>query len=124
MCRKEIIMNTTEVTIKGEKFTIDLDRAQELGLCKKVAPLITELKAGDVFIDPKVKASEKVIAVQQAVRGTWLLVGNCGGLSAWSVPNTNWSTQYEVLDWLNSRGWKLIGNVNEQFKQLVKELTK
>ncbi len=114
-------MNTTTVTINGQNFTIDLDKAKELGLLQEQQP-ITDLAVGDVFegegglirimiIDAFYDDSDNINRFQ---------IAGVNGLEPYSDFDELLSMS-DTLDWLNDRKYKFVKNINDKIQKLIWE---
>ena len=114
-------MNTTTVTINGQDFTIDLDKAKELGLLQE-QQLITDLAIGDVFesegglirvliIDAFCDDSDNINRFQ---------IAGLNGLEPYSDFDELLSMS-DMLDWLNDRKYKFFKNINNKIQKLIWE---
>ena len=114
-------MSTTTVTINGQDFTIDLDKAKKLGLLQEQQP-ITDLAVGDVFesdgglvrvmiIDAFYDCYDNIDRFQ---------IAGLNGLEPYSDFDELLSMT-EMLDWLNSRKYKFVKNINDKINELIWE---
>lgn len=114
-------MNTTTVTINGQDFTIDLDKAKALGLLQE-QQLITDLAIGDVFESHGGLARVMIIdayhdCVDEISR--FQIVG-LQGLEPYSDFNQLLSMS-DMLDWLNDGKYKFVKNINDKINELIWE---
>jgi hypothetical protein len=114
-------MNTTTVTINGQDFTIDLDKAKALGLLQERQP-ITSLAIGDVFesdgglirvliIDAFYDGSDNINRFQ---------IAGLDGLEPYS-DFEELLNMADMLDWLNDRKYKFVKNINDKINELIWE---
>jgi len=112
-------MNTTTVTINGQDFTIDLDKAKQLGLLQE-RQLITDLASGDVFeseggvvrimiIDAFYDDSDNINRFQ---------IAGLNGLQPYS-DFEELLDMGDMLDWLNDRKYKFVKNINDKINALI-----
>jgi len=116
-----VTMNTTTVTINGQDFTIDLDKAKQLGLLQECQP-IADLAVGDVFesegglvrvliIDAFYDGSDNINRYQ---------IAGLNGLEPYSDFEELLSMS-DMLDWLNDRKYKFVKNINDEIQKLIWE---
>lgn len=112
-------MNTTTVTINGQDFTIDLDKAKQLGLLQE-RQLITDLAIGDVFeseggllrimiIDAFYDGSDNINRFQ---------IAGLNGLEPYS-DFEELLDMGDMLDLLNDRKYKFVKNINDEINALI-----
>lgn len=114
-------MNTTTVTINGQDFTIDLDKAKALGLLQERQP-ITDLAVGDVFESEgrfvRMMIMDAFCDCQDNI-DRFQIVG-LNGLEPYSDFNQLLSMS-DMLDYLNSRKFKFVKNINDKINELIWE---
>jgi len=114
-------MNTTTVTINGQDFTINLDKAKALGLLQEGQP-ITSLAIGDVFesasglvrimiIDAFHDGSDNIKRFQ---------IAGLDGLEPYS-DFEELLNMADMLDWLNDHKYKFVKNINDKINELICE---
>jgi hypothetical protein len=107
-------MKTQEIEINGEKYEIDLEKAESMGVIKKLRTPITEVKVGDLFYSV---GADNIVIIQKHLRGDeFYLTGLDDALFNWNVPAMS---RYEMVQWLNDGHRVWVGNINNQVKDLV-----
>jgi hypothetical protein len=123
-------MKEIKVTIEGEEYNIDIEKAKELGVLKvpKVDTTITDFKVGDVFSS----GFGPVLIVQNG----WPLISaeqryniaGLDGLFLFSNFSDKGLSKEEMLAYLNKGdaglGYKFIKNVNSEIETLLRNTLK
>lgn len=109
----------TEITIDGQTFIIDLERAKELGLMTAKRKNIEFITDGDLFSDGYYLS---VLVIRQGYGSSkWnILNAEDHGFGFYSdFADKGVSTQ-EMLDFINSRELNFVKNMNSDLKNIVK----
>jgi hypothetical protein len=112
-------MNKHTITIGDSSYIIDLDRAQELGICTKKQS-ITSFEVGDVFETPSGLVRILIIECNCGTPSNETLYQFAGrdGLSAYS-DHDNPISYDKMLEYLNSRGYTFVCNINDSIAELL-----
>ena len=112
-----------EIVLDNNKYELDLTRAQELGVLKKIRQQITSVYPGDVFY----RTGKGTIVLIKAIyfdnnnENVYSFVGLNGCL----MPYSNYEklmNYKEILDFLNKEKAECVGNVNTSFKNAINDL--
>ncbi len=113
-------MNKQIVTIGDKKYTIDLDRAKELGIC--IENSIERFSVGDVFRSLSGLVSIMIIECNcDTEEDTRYQLAGRDGLETYSDFDHPVTAQ-EILEYLNDRGYTFVGNINREVARLIGEL--
>lgn len=112
-------MNTTTVTINGQDFTIDLDKAKQLGLLQE-RQLITDLASGDVFESEGGLVRIMIIDAfyDDSDNSNRFQIAGLNGLEPYS-DFEELLDMGDMLDWLNDRKYKFVKNINDKINALI-----
>jgi hypothetical protein len=120
-------MKEIKVTIEGEEYNIDIEKAKELGVLKvpKVDTTIKSFQVGDVFslgFDPIliVQNGWPLISAEQRYN-----IAGLDGLFLYSDFGSKGLSVKEMLDYLNKGddgfGYKFVKNVNSEIETLLRK---
>lgn len=100
-----------QVTIENKEYSLNVNRAQELGVLKLVRKVVTDVNAGDVF---KTKTASPIVVVKVSYYDdVYCFVGLNGALTPYSDDRYRKTyTLNEAIKFLNEREMYKIGNVN------------
>lgn len=104
-----------KITIEDNEYEIDVERAIELGICKKARKEITNFNVGDVF---EGQAGVRVLIIQSKFfADEYNIAGICGVLlySDFAKP----LSAKQMIDYLNENGYEFVDNINEQIHDLI-----
>jgi hypothetical protein len=107
-----------KITIEGKKFEINVERAIELGICKRIDQ-IKKIEAGDVF---QVEQS-RVMLIQPVFGVGKFNIAGLHGVKIFSDFNDALSRD-EMIDHLNEKGYEFIANINDQIDDLIEAAVK
>jgi hypothetical protein len=112
-------MNKHTITIGDSSYIIDLDRAQELGICTKKQS-ITSFEVGDVFETPSGIIRILIIECNcgSPSNETLYQIAGRDGLSTFSDYNDPISYD-KMLEHLKSKGYTFVGNINDSIAELL-----
>jgi hypothetical protein len=112
-----------KINIEGTEYEIDIERATELGICKKVpqkrkAPQIENIEIGDVFEN----YITRVLIVKGVHKHDERCVYNIAWLDGLKLSTDfegNGVTKEELIDWLNEREYSFVKNINDEVAELI-----
>lgn len=109
-------MNTTKITLNNKEFTLDIDRAKELGVLKEEY----KFRSGDVFRHRK--AGITCVFIQTYCNKEITCLGLDGSLVPWS--NTKETPESVKQNFFEnySGDWVYKGNISDKFRDLLKSL--
>lgn len=109
----------TEITIDGQTFIIDLERAKELGLMTAKRKNIEFITNGDLFSDGY---HLSVLVIRQGYESSkWnILNAEDHGFKFYSDFTDKGVSTQEMLDFINSRELNFVKNMNSDLKSIVK----
>ena len=118
------------VTLKGQAYKLHIKKALACEALTPLAPKITNIALGDVFMqvhgtakDPAqpvmVTGSFPVEFPGRPLRRTVRLVNETGFEPYSDVPDM---TRLEAIDWLNTRDMVLVGNVRREMEKLLSDV--
>jgi hypothetical protein len=109
----------TEITIDGQTFIIDLERAKELGLMTAKRKNIEFITDGDLFSDGYYLS---VLVIRQGYESSkWnILNAEDHGFKFYSDFTDKGVSTQEMLDFINSRELNFVKNMNSDLKSIVK----
>lgn len=105
-----------KITIENEEYDLNIDRAVELGIAKKVRPKLTSIKPGDVFkVNPK---GNNYIVIIKTHDDKYLL----GGLlnNPFDLYSQSEMSEAEALAFLNGNNWGYIDNISKGWGHINK----
>ena len=104
-----------KIQVQNKQYEINIERAIELGICKKIRQEITDFRVGDVFETP---GGTRVLTIQTLHwADAYNIVGFCGVLpySDFNKP----LTYEEMIKHLNEDEYEFVDNINEQINELI-----
>ena len=117
-----------KVTFEGKEYTIDLEKAKELGVLKE-PNTIKDIKVGDVFLtglQTWVMIVENGYSYNQDGKESRWNIAGLNGLRVYSDFGHEGLTKTEMLKWLNDcyfgKGARFIKNLNADIDKLIKDL--
>ena len=118
-----------KITLENKEYEIDIERAKQLGLCKKVHEQITSFKVGDVFHAPGhsrivITAANWCYSSDKNNR-RYNIAGSCG-LNLFSNFGSDLEklpTYEKMLNYLNNQQFVLIGNINSEMATAINNLS-
>ena len=112
-CKEKRYNIDMKMTIEGKEFEIDVERAIELGICKRIDQ-IEEIEAGDVF-----KCSlNRVMIIQPFFGAEEYNIAGFHGAKPFSDFSYAMSHD-EMIDYLNDNDYKFVANINDQIDELI-----
>jgi len=116
-------MKELKVTIEGEEYNIDIEKAKELGVLKvpKVDTTIKSFQVGDVFST----RSGTILIVQNGFsKDPRYNIAGLDGLFLYSTIGGEGLSRTEMLKFLNRNfkgfGYKFVKNVNSEIETLLR----
>lgn len=102
---------TMKITHNNKDYLLNVERAIELGVLKQERP---KLRVGDVYMG--YSQSTFIILIEDyGTKGRFILIGSSDGLN-------RFSGSYDEISFNSSfSDWKYLGNINEEFKGLLKD---
>ena len=112
-CKEKRYNIDMKMTIEGKEFEIDVERAIELGICKRIDQ-IEEIEAGDVF-----ECSLNRVMIIRPYYGVEEF--NIAGIhGAMPFSDFNYAMSLgEMIDYLNENDYKFVANINDQIDELI-----
>jgi hypothetical protein len=104
-----------KIEFENNQYEIDVKRAIELGICKKVRKEITDFNVGDVF---EGKSGVRVLIIQSKFFSDAYNIAGICGVSLFSNFAEPLSAK-QMFDYLNENGYEFVDNINEQIHDLI-----
>lgn len=104
-----------KIEFENNQYEINIERAIELGICKKIRREITDFRVGDVFESPN---GVRVLTIQTL---HWADAYNIVGLHG-VLPYSDFSkplTHEDMIEHLNAFEFEFVANINEQINDLI-----
>jgi len=105
-----------KIKIENEQYEIDVNRAIELGICKKVRDIL-DIRVGDVFVDD---CGTRLLIVESAYNSSRYNIAGLYGLDFYGDFDEP-QTINEMLDFLNDKGYKFVANINDEISELIEK---
>lgn len=119
-------MKEIKVTIEGEEYLIDIDKAKELGVLKE-DKTIKDFKVGDVFAWADNGCALLIVenGFQHNKPQKYNIAG-LNGLYVYSSFKTEGATREQMLKYLNTPvyGLRYVKNINSEIKTLLQDALK
>jgi hypothetical protein len=113
-CKEKRYNIDMKITIEEKEFEIDVERAIELGICKRISK-IKEIKAGDVFESDM----ERVMIIQPIYGVEEFNIVGFDGLEPFS-DFSELQTRDEMTEFLSEGDYTFIANINDQINELIR----
>ena len=116
-------MKQLKVTIEGTEYTLDIEKAKNLGVLKEGA-IIKDFKVGDMYA---LDEYEAIIIIETGYcSGSYSIIGLSEGLDHYSDFGEDGVGSSKMLEYLqmNYTSNHFVKNINNDFKKLVKETLK
>jgi len=111
-----------EVTIDGNKYKIDIEKAKQLGLCKQVYKEITDFSVGDIFRRPTCGTKLMIVqALYRSYTNRHYNIAGFSGLELYSDFGEETKSKNELLRWLNEREYIFVKNINDEIIKLIND---
>jgi len=112
-CKEKRYNIDMKMTIEGKEFEIDVERAIELGICKRIDQ-IEEIEAGDVFECDL----NRVMIIRPFFGAEEFNIAGFHGAKPFSDFSYGLSRD-QMIDYLNDNDYKFVANINDQIDELI-----
>jgi hypothetical protein len=104
-----------KIEFEDNEYEIDVERAIELGICKKARKEITEFRVGDVFEN---SFDCRLLIVEHMQGGVKYNIAGLNGLILYSDFDEP-LTHSEMLEFLNDGEYKFVANINDKIAAMI-----
>ena len=112
---KELLYNSMKIEFENNQYEIDVERAIELGICKKARKEITDFNVGDVF---EGQAGVRVLIIQSKFFADAYNIAGIYRVSLYSDFDEPLSAN-QIVDYLNHNEYEFVDNINKQIHELI-----
>ena len=102
-----------KIEFENNEYEIDVERAIELGICKKVQNVLS-FRVGDVFE----ARGGRVLIVEHMYGSDQYNIAGLDGLKLYSDFDEP-LTSSEMLEYLNESDYKFVANINDKIAELI-----
>jgi hypothetical protein len=104
-----------KIEFENNQYEIDVERAIELGICKKARKEITDFNVGDVF---EGQAGVRVLIIQSKFFADAYNIAGIYRVSLYSDFDEPLSAN-QIVDYLNHNEYEFVDNINKQIHELI-----